>query len=183
MPGNVRDLTRVLEAAGLDVPANVVRSQEQLFLNYQIVDLERLGSPIPHPHAARRFNMAASGNAFYFAAARLIAGPRGARVTLVVNYDATNAIRFGVQQDFVAPLVAWTPVTPNSTWGQPVRGVIEQGTTLLGAVGVPFFLADRGDTHTESDSPIPLYPGDILYVHSVPANVAADFGIAWDEPL
>jgi len=181
VPGNVRPLIKILEAVGLDPPANTTRSQEQIFLNYALQDLERLSPPIAHPHSATRETSPASG-AFNFSGIRIKAGSRGARVTYIVNFQAAGNVLFAIS---ATEFGTWNPPKdPDNNWGGAATAQLQIGfVNLLAGLPFPFLLQNRGDTVTESDTPIPLYQGDSLYIVNGTLNAASDHGVAWDEPL
>ena len=179
MPGNVRPLIKILEAVGLDPPANTTRSQEQIFLNYALTDLERLTGPIPHPHGqTRNFVPAVVGEQ---SAMRLIPGPKGCRVTFVQSGDPGQAIRYGVQPALLGTFP--TTIQPLNNWGGPVTSVLQLGSAVAGVIALSTILQNEGDKHTENDFLIPVFPGEVFYVRASVNNQATICNLGWDEPL
>ena len=180
MPGNRRPLIRVLDAVGLDPPANTQRSQEQIFLNYALQNLERLQEPIEHVHCIDRVTEAAAGgpNVSGF---RLHAVGKAIRVSAIINFDGTNPAIIGWDP---RDLGTWTPHTPDNVFGGTPTAVIENGfINLFAGITFPLLLPNAGDRFSEADFLMPLYPGSFLYGVGINTNDGASITVVWDEPL
>ncbi len=191
---STRNLLPVLKAASLDTRGKGPNVSDDIQLGYKLTDLERLVPPLRHPHAGVflivfGFPLVPP---FDQAAGRLIVGPKGVRITSLMNLNtgfvAIPPMLVGITQD--RTIGTFGPVAANqrTDWGAPALSTVEQGRWPL--IGGPIVnqLLELPETSplsriSEADLPLPLYPGDLLYFWEPvgPANQLR-MTVAWDEP-
>jgi len=184
MPRNLRDLIPAMTAIDLDPAQNIPRAADEVGLNYQIQSLERLLSPVRHPQVAHLGFI--FQNPFLSTVLRLTAGPKGARIKFAQNatipaFPNVSGVNIAIAPAGQIHGTYGLPITfVSASWGAPFQSILQSGTDA-GTLSTIFNLLVLGDSLSESDVAIELYPGDQIHWFSFATDTLA-VRVVWDEP-
>jgi len=175
---STRVFLTLLRALQVDVKSRGPNVEDDIRLTYQVNDLERLSSPLRHPHAAFHVTTLAIGTTT--GGLRFEAGRNGAFVE--IRNGGVEDLVFGFPASDPGFFIGGLP-SAFKEWPNPgdATSILSAGNNFT--VSIPALLLTAGLAVGDSLS-IPLYFGQIpLYAFSSVDGDPLSVDVFWTEPL